>query len=133
MAFALHRATPAIVASADRHLGMLCLAFAELNSTAGLGPVSAIGIAVGLLAMITLLPALLVIFGRWMFWPRRPTSAPTSRPPRHRARVGAFIKPRPRTVWIIATLALGVCILGVFTLNTNGLPPRTPTPRSSTR
>ena len=30
-------------------------------------------IAVGLLAMITLLPALLVIFGRWVFWPRRPT------------------------------------------------------------
>ena len=49
--------------------GMLCLLVAESADISGLGPVAAIGIAVGLLAMITLLPALLVIFGRWMFWP----------------------------------------------------------------
>jgi RND superfamily putative drug exporter len=29
-----------------------------MNSTQGLGPVAAIGVAVGLLAMVTLLPAL---------------------------------------------------------------------------
>ena len=53
-------------------LGMLCLLVAELNSTKGLGPVAAIGVAVGLLVMITLLPALLVICGRWVFWPVKP-------------------------------------------------------------
>ena len=74
MGFALHRAAPAIVASAVTvMLGMLCLLFAEMNSTAGLGPVAAIGIGVTLLVMITLLPALLVILGRWVFWPKRPT------------------------------------------------------------
>jgi RND superfamily putative drug exporter len=31
--------------------------------------VLAIGVGVALVAMMTLLPALLVIFGRWMFWP----------------------------------------------------------------
>ena len=73
MAFALHRAAPAIVASAVTvMLGMLCLTFAEMNSTAGLGPVAAIGVGVTLLVMITLLPALLVITGRWVFWPMRP-------------------------------------------------------------
>ena len=51
---------------------MLCLLFAEMNSTAGLGPVAAIGVAVTFLVMVTLLPALLVIFGRWIFWPKRP-------------------------------------------------------------
>ena len=56
-----------------RDLEPLTLLVAELNSTKSLGPVMAIGVAVGLLAMITLLPALLVIFGRWVFWPRRPT------------------------------------------------------------
>lgn len=30
---------------------------------------AAIGVAVALIAMLTLLPALLVIFGRWVFWP----------------------------------------------------------------
>jgi len=71
MAVALHRAAPAIIASAATVvIGLLCLAFADLNSTAGLGPVLAVGVAVTLLVMVTLLPALLVIFGRWVFGPR---------------------------------------------------------------
>src|SRR5206468_8983690 len=74
MATALRRAAPAIVASGFTViLSLLCLLVAELASTKSLGPVMAIGVAVGLLAMLTLLPALLVIFGRWIFWPRRPT------------------------------------------------------------
>ena len=123
MAFALHRATPAIVASAGTVIvGMLCLTLAEMNSTAGLGPVAAIGVGVTLLAMITLLPALLVIFGRWMFWPFSPTFG--SREPTSSglwAKVGNWIAPRPRKVWIVTALALGACTLGVLTLNTNGL------------
>ena len=48
MAFALHRASPAIFASGMTVvLGMLCLLLAEMNSTAGLGPVLAVGILVG--------------------------------------------------------------------------------------
>ncbi len=71
MAFALHRAAPAILASAATVcIGMLCLVFADLNSTAGLGPVIAVGIAATYLVMVTLLPALLVIFGRWVFGPK---------------------------------------------------------------
>jgi RND superfamily putative drug exporter len=123
MAFALHRATPAIIASAGTVIvGMLCLLLAEMNSTAGLGPVCAIGVGVALLAMTTLLPALLVIFGRWMFWPKRPSFGsvePTSTG--LWAKVGAFIAPRPRKVWMVTTLALGITVLGVLTLNTNGL------------
>jgi len=123
MAFALHRATPAIIASASTVIvGMLCLLLAEMNSTAGLGPVCAIGVGVTLLAMITLLPALLVIFGRWMFWPMGPTfgsAEPTSTG--LWAKVGSFIAPRPRKVWVVTTLALGIATLGVLTLNTNGL------------
>ena len=73
MAFALHRAAPALLASAMTvALGMLCLLFAEMNSTKGLGPVAAIGIAVTFVVMVTLLPALLVITGRWIFWPPPP-------------------------------------------------------------
>jgi RND superfamily putative drug exporter len=72
MAFALHRAAPAILASAATVcIGMLCLAVADLNSTAGLGPVLAVGIAATFLVMVTLLPALLVICGRWIFGPQK--------------------------------------------------------------
>ena len=123
MAFALHRATPAIIASGlTVILGMLCLTVADMNSTAGLGPVAAIGIGVGLLVMITLLPALLVIFGRWIFWPRRPmfdTLEPSATG--FWARVGSRIAPRPRMVWVVTALALAVCSLGFFQLNAHGL------------
>ena len=123
MAFALHRATPAIIASAlTVVLGMLCLVFAEMNSTSGLGPVAAIGIGVGLLVMITLLPALLVIFGRWIFWPRRPhydTLEPSASG--FWARIGVRIAPRPRLVWVVTVVVLAVCSLGFLQLNAHGL------------
>jgi putative drug exporter of the RND superfamily len=101
MAVALGRAAPAIIASgATVILSLLALLVAELSSTKSLGPVMAIGVAVGLCAMITLLPALLVIFGRWVFWPRRPTLG--SPEPTERglwARIGQRMARRPRVVW----------------------------------
>jgi RND superfamily putative drug exporter len=123
MMMALHRAGPAIIASAATvAIGMSILALADLNSTAGLGPVAALGIVVGLLAMITLLPALLVICGRWLFWPARPkygTAEPTATG--FWARLGGRIAHRPRTVWIGTAAALGALALGLFQLNANGL------------
>jgi RND superfamily putative drug exporter len=123
MALALHRAGPAIIASAATvAIGMSILTLAELNSTKGLGPVAALGIVVGLLAMITLLPALLVIFGRWLFWPVRPragSAEPTATG--LWARLGGRIARRPRVVWITTALVLGALLLGLFQLNANGL------------
>src|SRR6476469_6523442 len=123
MAFALHRASPAILASAATvAIGMLCLSFAELNSTAGLGPVLAIGVAVTVVVMVTLLPALLVICGRWVFWPKRPTfrsAEPTAGG--LWARVGRAISPHPRRVWLVTTGLLLLACLGLFRLDTSGL------------
>ena len=123
MAFALHRAAPAIFASAATvAIGMLCLSFAELNSTAGLGPVLAIGVAVTMLVMVTLLPALLVICGRWVFWPKRPTfrsAEPTA--DGLWARVGRSISHRPRRVWTATALLLLIACLGLFRLDASGL------------
>jgi len=123
MAYALHRAAPAIFASAATvAVGMLCLSFAELNSTAGLGPVAAIGVAVTMLVMITLLPALLVICGRWVFWPKRPTfrsAEPTSNG--LWARMGRAISHRPRRVWVVTTGLLLLACLGLFRLDASGL------------
>ncbi|QIG41894.1 MMPL family transporter [Nocardioides anomalus] len=123
MAFALHRAAPALLASASTvAVGMLCLVFAELNSTAGLGPVNAIGIGVTFLVMVTLLPALLVICGRWVFWPKRPAyGSDEPNASGFWARVGARIAKAPRKVWIITTVLLLACSLGLFTLKADGL------------
>lgn len=123
MAFALHRASPAILASAATvAVGMLCLSFAELNSTAGLGPVAAIGVVVTMLVMLTLLPALLVICGRWVFWPKRPGfGSPEPTADGLWAGVGRRISHRPRRVWVTTTGLLLLACLGLFRLDASGL------------
>jgi RND superfamily putative drug exporter len=124
MAFALHRAAPAIIASASTvAIGMLVLLVAQMNSTAGLGPVAAIGVVVTLVVMLTLLPALLVIVGRWVFWPARPSygsAEPTSTG--FWAKVGRWIAPRPRRVWTVTAAALAIACLGVLALDTGNIP-----------
>jgi RND superfamily putative drug exporter len=50
---------------------MLVLVFAESGNTKSLGPVAAISVFCAMLAGLTVLPALLTIFGRRGFWPRR--------------------------------------------------------------
>ena len=123
MAEALRRAGPAIIASGSTVIvAMLTLSVAELNSTKSLGPVLAIGVAVGMLAMITLLPALLVIFPRGIFWPYRPaygSAEPTTRG--LWARAGWAIALRPRLVWITTAVILGVLALGLTGLKASGL------------
>jgi len=116
MAVALRRAGPAIIASGATVIaGMLCLLVAESADISGLGPVAAIGIALGLLAMITLLPALLVICGRWVFWPVRPkfgSDEPTARGTW--ARVGRMIARHPRRVWVVTAIGLACLSLGLI-------------------
>jgi putative drug exporter of the RND superfamily len=123
MAYGLRRASPAIIASAATvAVGMLCLLAAQMNSTRGMGPVLAVGIAVGLVVMLTMLPALLVVVGRWVFWPVRPRFG--SKEPTESgfwARVGQRIARRPRTVWIGTALALGAMALGLVSLDTGVL------------
>jgi RND superfamily putative drug exporter len=123
MAVALHRAGPAIVASAATvAIGMLCLLFAETNSTSGLGPVAAIGIVVGLGVMLTLLPAMLVTLGRWIFWPVRPKEgSPEPTATGLWAKVGKRIAGRPRVTWIATALALAVMAIGMVQLDATGL------------
>ncbi len=123
MQLALTRSGPAILASGSTVIaGMLCLLFASMNSTQGLGPVAAVGVAVALMVMLTLLPALLVICGRWMFWPVRPMYGSAD----HMetgvwARVGRGIAVRPRTTWVVTALLLAVASLGITQLHAHGL------------
>lgn len=123
MALALHRAGPAVLASgATVVLSMLVLLTAEMNSTSSLGPVAAIGVTVGLLAMLSLFPALLVIFGRWFFWPLIPhvgSPEPTERG--LWARTGRRIDRRPRLIWGATAAALALLSLGLLQLRADGL------------
>ncbi len=123
MAHALHRAAPAVLASgATVIVGLLCLLFAQLNSTSGLGPVAAAGIVMALIMMLVLLPALLVVFGRWVFWPFIPRFGTPSRSESGVwSRIGTRIERAPRRVWVGTSLALAVMSIGLLQLNATGL------------
>ena len=115
MVQALRGAGPAILASGTTVvLSLLCLLVAELNSTRGLGPVGAIGIVCALAAMLTLLPALLVACGRWLFFPFVPHYG-SSHPEEESlwGRIGRRIERRPRVVWIVTALVLAGLAVGL--------------------
>ena len=117
MALALRTAGPAIFASGLTVIAaLLCLTLAEVNGTAGLGPIGALGIAVAMVAMLTLLPALLVICGRWVFFPFIPRVDPSAsgEPAGLWRRLGERIAKRPRRVWIGVVAVLLVLSLGVL-------------------
>ncbi|MFD5082619.1 MMPL family transporter [Kitasatospora sp. NPDC058406] len=123
MAEALYRSSPAIVASAATvAVSLMLLMLATLNSTQGLGPACAVGVLVGLVAMVTLMPALLVVCGRWIFWPVKPSHGSAEAAGEGIwTRVGTAVSRRPRIVWIGTTLALAVMAIGAFGLKADGL------------
>jgi RND superfamily putative drug exporter len=123
MRAALARSAPAIVASgATVILALLALLLADMNSTRGLGPVAAIGIGSALLAMMTLLPAVLVICGRWVFWPAVPRMRPsTAAAPSGWVGVARVVARRPRVTWVGTAVVLAALTAGVASLST-GLP-----------
>ena len=63
---------PILASGSTVSISLLILLFSQLTNTAGLGPIGAIGIVCAMITILTLLPALLLLFGRWIFWPRRP-------------------------------------------------------------
>ena len=71
----------------------------------GFGPALAIGIAMALLANLTLLPALLAICGRAVFWPRIPVAGQVKRGTW--GRIAARVVCHP-----VRTLVIGLVILG---------------------
>lgn len=115
MAVAWRRSVPAIAASAATvSAALLCLTVAELGSVRGLGPAGAIGIASALAGMTTLLPSVLLLAGRWIFWPfsPRPGRGPQAGSG-HWGRIGRWIGRRPRHVWAGAVVALALFAVGV--------------------
>lgn len=119
MVAALKGCGPAVLASSGTvAAGLLCLLAADLNSSRGMGPLGTVGVLCALVAMLTLLPAVLVLLGRRVFWPLVPRlgSAPKARRSLFTA-MGSSAGRRPLTV-----LAGGAVLLGALALGTLGLP-----------
>ncbi|MFD7845529.1 MMPL family transporter [Nocardia sp. NPDC059764] len=123
MATAIRRAGPAIAASAITvAVSLLCLVVADLNSTKSLGPVMATGVLVSFAVLTTLYPALLVLCGRWIFWPAAPRFGdPEQAGSRRGNRLERLITSRPRRVWQVTAAVLAFLSLGLFGLHASGL------------
>jgi RND superfamily putative drug exporter len=108
MAVALRQAAPAILASGGTvMLGLACLLAADLNSNRSLGPAGIVGIASALLLTLTLLPALLLIAGRKVFWPFVPqVGSASAEESGFWGRVGQWVSRHPRRIWIATTVLL---------------------------
>ena len=120
MARAVSRTGPTILASGlTVALAMLTLTLADAQLTATLGPVAAIGVFAGMLAGLTLLPALLTIFGRKGFWPRSgtveydPDAASVTRQGVWR-RIGDKVLERPGPTLAVTTLVFVAGALGLL-------------------
>jgi RND superfamily putative drug exporter len=125
MRVALGAAGPAILASGLTVIvALLTLSLAEVNGTAGLGPIGAMGVLLAMVSMLTMLPALLVIFGRRAFWSPLfhtiPHAGDTGSDETHGAwrRIGERIAVRPRRVWVGGTLVLVLLALNVTQIDT---------------
>ncbi|NDI11497.1 MAG: MMPL family transporter, partial [Actinobacteria bacterium] len=112
MKIALRGVVEPILASGSTVIaGLLVLLLSQLSGNRGLGPVGAIGIASAMITVLTFLPALLVVFGRWIFWPKIPTWS----------KIGAAVERNPKRVWISTALLLTILAGFSFTLKADGL------------
>jgi RND superfamily putative drug exporter len=122
LATAMGTAGPPVVASgATVMAALLCLSFAEVNGTAGLALIGALAIALAMVVMCTLLPALLAICGRRAFWPFIPHYGDEGADATHGAwrRIAERVGARPRGVWIGSTAALAALCVGLVFFSTN--------------
>ncbi|WP_306232560.1 MMPL family transporter [Agrococcus beijingensis] len=118
-------AEPIVASGGTVIAGLLCLLLSDLVSNQQLGPVAAIGIAASILAGLTLLPALLLAFGRVAFWPFAPTPERPRTKPAGKGLWGGvarLVDRRTRTVWIATAVVLGIGALGVTQLQADGVP-----------
>jgi RND superfamily putative drug exporter len=123
MKIALRGVVEPIVASGSTVIaGLMVLLLSDLSSNRGLGPVGSIGIASAMLAALTLLPALLIVFGRWIFWPKVPRfDDEDEKLSGVWAKVGSFVDRKPRGIWVTTALILIVFAGFSTTLKSDGL------------
>lgn len=124
MAAALRATLPTLVASAGTVTGaMLCLLAAQSASLHGLGPVGAVSIVAALLAQATFLPALLLVVGRWGFWPRIPRPGEAGQEEsRAWSAIGKRVARRPALVALGSVLILAASCAGLLAFKVDNSP-----------
>ena len=113
---------PILASGSTVAVSLMVLLLSQLSGNRGLGPIGAIGVVCAMFTILTFLPALLVVFGRWIFWPRIPRFDDVDANLSGLwSKVGSTVAKNPRRLWIIT--AGGLLVLAGFatTLEANGL------------
>ncbi len=103
--------------------GVAALVVAESGLFRELGPGLAVTVLVGLVVAVLVVPALLAVLGRWVFWPSRitagdtasrsPSPAGTGSPPVPRSRMIEFLADRRRAAAVAAGAVLILVLASV--------------------
>jgi RND superfamily putative drug exporter len=120
MALAVRTTSGAVLSSATTVVvGVLTLLLSAFPATRGLGVASAVGVATAAFFALVVLPAALVVFGRWVFWPRAPRVGEASLADAHTPwrRIGEAVAARP--VRVIAISLIGLVAAGVAATGLN--------------
>ncbi len=113
---------PILASGTTVSISLLILLFSQLTNTAGLGPIGAIGIVCAMITILTLLPALLLLFGRWIFWPRRPLFDGDDHVMSGLwSKIGNSIGANPRKAWVISGSVLLIFAFASTTLKADGI------------
>jgi len=103
-------------------LGVLTLLLSVFPTTRGLGLASAVGIVVAAGYALVVLPAVLVLFGRWVFWPVVPRVGQTALVDQNSfwRKVGDLVAARPQR-FVVGTLVVLALMAGGLTQVRSGL------------
>ena len=114
MAVALRGAGPAILASGSTViLALLTLMFADIQGTRALGIACATGVLVAMLGALVVLPAALLLGGRWIFWPLVPRYGSVNKSDSGIwSKLGKAVSKRPVVVAVIGGVVLLSLALG---------------------
>ncbi|MEY4367136.1 MAG: hypothetical protein RLZ28_551 [Actinomycetota bacterium] len=120
MGTALKAASPAILASGITViLALLTLLLANIEGTRALGIACATGVFVAMIAGLTVLPAVLLLGGRWMFWPVVPKlGKPNKSDTGVWAKLGKGVSAKPARVALVGGLVLVALASGSLGLKT---------------
>ncbi|MET7670308.1 MMPL family transporter [Micromonospora luteifusca] len=119
MRAALRRTAEPILASGGTVvLGVLTLLLSEQETNRALAVACATGVVFAMLSALFVLPAVLVLLGRRLFWPFVPRVGGPVREGRLWGRLGAAVERRPVVVAVLATLLLGGLALGGLGIRT---------------
>ncbi|MET8084249.1 efflux RND transporter permease subunit [Micromonospora sp. NPDC005237] len=119
MRAALRRTAEPILASGGTVvLGVLTLLLSEQETNRALAVACATGVVFAMLSALFVLPAVLVLFGRGLFWPFVPRVGGPVREGRLWGRLGSAVQRRPVVVAVLATLLLGGLALGGLGIRT---------------